>query len=115
MVRLSEDKREEKDKLEPYNTGVQTIVAGAIVLVIGLLFQFMGDEVRSRLATVTEAPTWAESISWIFWVAPFCYVVGAPVMVVGSYLLHRAYSRMHPSDKAQKRLTAYQDLDNEAP
>jgi len=108
---LNKETSEEIDKLAPYNTGVQTIVAGAIVLVIGLLFQFMGDEVQSRLSTVTEAPTWAQSISWIFWVAPFCYAVGAPVLLGGSYLIYRAYSKMHPSDKAQRQLTEYRDLD----
>lgn len=111
LVELSKETSEEKDKLAPYNTGVETIVAGAIVLVIGLLFQIMGDDVRSRLSTATEAPTWAQSIGWIFWVAPFCYAVGAPVLLVGSYLIYRAYSRIHPSDKAQKQLTEYEDLD----
>jgi hypothetical protein len=109
---LSEAKPEEKDRLEPYNIGVQTIVAGAIVLVIGLLFQFMGDDLRSRLATVTEAPTWAGAISWIFYVAPVCYAAGAPVVLLGSYMLYRAYRKVHPSDKAQRRMTEYEDLED---
>jgi len=106
-VTMKKEKPVEKDKLAPYNTGVETVVAGAIVLVIGILFQSLGGNIASRITGTTDLSYLMQHIAWIFWMAPICYVISAPILGVGAFLLYRAYRRTHPRDKQQTRLTSY--------
>mgnify|MGYP001059451502 CR=1 FL=1 len=100
-------KAAEKDKLAAYNTGVETVVAGAIVLVIGVMFQSLEANIASRISGTTDLSYVMQHFVWIFWVAPFCYVVSAPILGVGVFLLYRAYRQTHPRDRQQMKLTLY--------
>lgn len=98
----------EKDRLAVYNTGVNVLIAGAIVLVIGVMFQFFGAEIASRISPMADVPPWMQYFAWVFWLAPTCYLISAPTLGVGAFLLYRAYRKVHPKDKQQTRLTSYE-------
>jgi len=104
---LKKEKTAEKDKASVYNLGVEVVVAGAIVLVIGVMFQLLGSDVTSRLSSMKDSPDWTGAIAWIFWAAPLCYLSSIITLSAGAYLLHRAYRKIHPKDKRQAQLTSY--------
>lgn len=97
----------EKDRLAGYSTGIEVLAAGAIILVIGIMFQSLEANIASRISNMMDLPDWTQHIAWISWVPRICYVVSAPVLCIGAYLLHRIYRRSHPKDKRQSRLTSY--------
>jgi len=101
------EKPAEKDRLAVYNTGIETLAAGAIVLVVGMMFQFLARDIASRISGTTDLSYLVQHISWIFWVAPICYLVSALILGAGTFLLYRAYRQTHPQDKEQTRLTSY--------
>lgn len=109
MVAVRGGKTVEKDRSEMYNTGAETLAAGAIVLVIGVMFQILGADITSRTPATTDMSSVMQHIAWVFWVAPFCYLVSAVVLGVGVYLLRRAYRRTHPRDRQQVKLTSYRE------
>jgi hypothetical protein len=104
---LTKEKPTEKDKTAVYNLGIEVVVAGAIVLVIGVMFQLLGSDVTSRLSSMKDSPDWTGAIAWIFWAAPLCYLSSIITLSAGAYLLHRAYRKIHPKDKRQAQLTSY--------
>lgn len=104
---MREEKTAEKDKLAPYSLGIETLVAGAIILVIGMMFQSLGTNIASRISDTTDLSYVMQYFTWIFWLAPACYVVSAPIFGAGVFLLYRTYRRGHPSDKRQVKLTSY--------
>lgn len=107
LVGLSREKPAEKDRLAVYNTGLEVLIGGVIVLVIGVMFQFLEANITSRVPTGSDLPNWMQHLAWIFWVAPVCYLVSAPVLAVGVFLLYRAYRQLHLKDRRQMRLTPY--------
>ena len=70
---MRKEKLAGKDRLTVYNTGIEALVAGVIVLVIGAMFQFLEANIASRTPTGSELPNWMQHLTWIFWVAPICY------------------------------------------
>jgi len=106
-IDLSRDKPVAKDRSTVYNTGIEVLVAGVIVLVIGVMFQFLEANIASRMPTGSGLPNWMQHLTWIFWVAPICYLISMPVLGAGAFLVYRAYRQLHLKDRRQMRLTSY--------
>jgi len=106
-IDLSRHKPKENDRSTAYNAGIEVLVAGVIVLVIGVMFQFLEVNIASRMPTGSDWPNWMQHLTWMLWVAPICYLISMPALGVGAFLVYRAYRQLHPKDRQQMRLTSH--------